>query len=438
MDILIILFLVLLNGIFSLSEMALVSSRKSRLQQWSDEGKGGATIALSLSRDPGYFLSTIQVGITLIGILSGAYGETAFAGKFAAYLGQFSPVEPFADAIALTTVVIVITYLSLIIGELVPKQLALRDPERVATLVARPLHLLSSMMRPLVYFINWSSERSLKLLGVGSAKEQPVTEEEINVLMEHGAEAGVFEKTEQALVANILRLDQQRLESIMTRRDDLAFLDVEDEFEKNRLKLTSNKHARLPVCKGGLENVLGILATKDLLGRSLAGESLDFFSVLRHPLFVPESISTMELLETFKSARNHLALVVDEYGKIQGLVTLNDVLEAIVGDIPSYESAEDSAMVRREDGSWLVDGALPVYKFKNTFALNELPEEELGNFQTMGGFVMMFLGRIPNVSDHFEAGGLRFEVVDMDKNRVDKILVLDERSGADGAAKPVG
>jgi putative hemolysin len=192
------------------------------------------------------------------------------------------------------------------------------------------------------------------------------------------------------------------------------------------------------VCKGGLENVLGILATKDLLGRSLAGESLDFFSVLRHPLFVPESISTMELLETFKSARNHLALVVDEYGKIQGLVTLNDVLEAIVGDIPSYESAEDSAMVRREDGSWLVDGALPVYKFKNTFALNELPEEELGNFQTMGGFVMMFLGRIPNVSDHFEAGGLRFEVVDMDKNRVDKILVLDERSGADGAAKPVG
>jgi len=224
----------------------------------------------------------------------------------------------------------------------------------------------------------------------------------------------------------------------MTRRDDLAFLDVEDEFEKNRLKLTSNKHARLPVCKGGLENVLGILATKDLLGRSLAGESLDFFSVLRHPLFVPESISTMELLETFKSARNHLALVVDEYGKIQGLVTLNDVLEAIVGDIPSYESAEDSAMVRREDGSWLVDGALPVYKFKNTFALNELPEEELGNFQTMGGFVMMFLGRIPNVSDHFEAGGLRFEVVDMDRNRVDKILVLDERSGADGAAKPVG
>jgi putative hemolysin len=295
---------------------------------------------------------------------------------------------------------------------------------------------LSRVSSPLVRFFNLSSEAVLRLVGAREAGEPPVTEEEIKVLMEQGTEAGVFEESEQALVSNILRLDEQPVGAIMTPRVDIFYLDLEQPYEENRKQLLDCPYSRMPVCKDGLDNVLGILESKALMRQSLRGEAIDLTGSLARPLYVPNSISSMELLETFKKNRMHVALVVDEYGEVQGLVTMNDVLEAIVGDIPSAEAAGDEEAVQREDGSWLLDGMLSLDKFKEIFELEELEEEDTGNFHTLGGFVMLRLGRVPAVGDHFEWNGLRFEVMDMDRHRVDRMLVarLPARPAAGPAA----
>ena len=423
MEVLFLAVLILLNGVFALSEIAVVSARKTRLQQWADEGRAGATAALRLANEPGRFLSTIQVGITTIGILSGALAEASVAQTLAGSLAQVPAVAPYSEGIAIGIVVVTITYLSVVIGELVPKRLALINPEAIASVIAQPMQWLSRVSSPLVRFFNLSSEAVLRLVGAREAGEPPVTEEEIKVLMEQGTEAGVFEESEQALVSNILRLDEQRVGAIMTPRVDIFYLDLEQPYEDNRKQLLDCPYSRMPVCKGGLDNVLGILESKALMRQSLRGETVDLTAALARPLYVPNSISSMELLETFKKNRMHVALVVDEYGEVQGLVTMNDVLEAIVGDIPSAEAAGDEEAVQREDGSWLLDGMLSLDKFKEIFELDELEEEDTGNFHTLGGFVMLRLGRVPAVGDRFQWNGLRFEVVDMDRHRVDRVLV---------------
>lgn len=431
MDVLIILLLILLNSAFAMSEMAVVSSRKARLQQQADEGKAGAVAALALASAPGQFLSAIQVGITSIAILNGAFGEATVARALALRIAEIPVLAPYSQAIGLTVVVIAITYLSVVVGELVPKRLALFNPERIAGIMARPMRWFVSAAYPLVQLLNLSSDLVLRLIGGRPAKEPPVTEEEIKVLMEQGTRAGVFEKAEQSLVANVLRMDAQRIAAIMSPRVNIYALDMEASAEEIRRVVIESPYSRIVVCKGGLDNILGILQLKDLLKKiALPGQTFDVLSALQAPVYVPDTLSPIGLLEMFKKTGRPLALVVDEYGDIEGLVTLDDVMEAIVGDIPSAEVPGELLAVRREDGSWLVDGLLPIERFKEIFQLAELPDEDSGRYHTIGGFVMMRLGRVPSIADHFVWEGMRLEVVDMDGNRVDKLLVVPPKPEA--------
>lgn len=423
MDIFIIFVLFFLNGIFAMAEIAIVSSRKVRLQQWAEEGHRGAIAALKLADEPTRFLSTIQIGITLIGILSGAFGEAAIADRLIPYFASVPLLADFARPLALGITVLLITYFSLIIGELVPKRIGMQNPEVLATVLAPPMLLLARATRPLVRFLSLSTETVLRVLGVKKPKEPSITEEEIKVLMEQGAEEGIFERAEQELVENIFSLDEKKVVSIMTQRKDIVALDIDDPLEDNLRIIKESVFTRYPVCKGGFENVLGMIQAKDLLHRLLDDKSVTLEGLVRPPLYVPEAISPMQLLEQFKRTRNHTALVVDEYGEIEGLVSINDVMEAIVGDLPTEASDSDEEIVQRDDGSWLVDGMMSLDDFKEHFDLDMIEGEETGDFQTVAGFVIFMLGRVPATADRVEWGGFTFEVVDMDRTRVDKLLV---------------
>jgi putative hemolysin len=424
MDIVLLLCLILLNGVLAMSEIAVVSSRKSRLQRLADDGSPGAESALELSNEPSTFLSTVQVGITTVGILSGAIGEAALADPLAAWLAGFPLLADHAKGIALTLVVIMLTYFSVVIGELVPKRLGLLAPETIASLVAPPMNVLSRVARPLVWLLSSSSSLLLRLISTRRSDEPPVTNDEINVLMGQGAEAGVFHESEQILVSNVLRLDEQRIGAIMTHRNDIYTLDLEQPESQIRKQLAESPYTRIVVCRDGLDHIVGILRSADLLKSAMAGEPLEIDKLLRPPLYVPEGVTTTHLLESFRKARQQCALIVDEYGELQGLVTLTDVLTSIVGEIPSSDLAEDQDIVVREDGSWLVDGSVTVERLKLFFKIDgELPGEEENAFNTLGGLVMFILGRIPLVTDRFEVAGYRIEVVDMDKNRVDKVWI---------------
>lgn len=424
MDLLIILSLILLNGVFAMSEIAVVSSRKVRLQQRADAGSNGAASALQLANEPGHFLSTIQVGITTIGIFSGAFGEATLAAPLAAWLQQVPVLAPYARPVSVALVVMLITYLSVVLGELVPKRLALHNPEGLATLFARPMQWLGRIAAPLVALFSKSSELLLRLLGSKPDGEAPVTDEEIKVLMQQGTEAGVFESSERQLVANVLRMDNLNLNQIMTPRIDVVAVDIGEPIEQIRAQLLACNYSRLLVCRDGLDQVVGVVYAKDLLNQLLNGKSLDVQASMRTPLYVPETVAPMQLMALFKRHRETFALVVDEYGDVQGIVTLADIMEAIVGHLPSEAAGERQDIVRRDDGSWLVDGRLAIDKLKEALALTELPDEESGNYHTVSGLVMTALGRVPKTADHFDWQGYRFEVVDMDRNRVDKLLVV--------------
>ncbi|MBD2346249.1 hemolysin family protein [Anabaena subtropica] len=423
-EILIILVLILANGVFSMSEMAVVSARKVRLQQLANQGDAKARAALKLAESPNNFLSTIQIGISLIGILTGAFGGATIASRLVVYVRLIPFLVPYSEAIAFGIVVLLITYLSLIIGELVPKRLALNNPERIATVVALPMRALAALASPAVHLLSASTEMVLRVLGITPSVEPQVTEEEIKILIEQGTEAGTFEEAEQNMVERVFRLGDRPVTSLMSPRPDIIWLDLDDTPEENRQKMSENGYSRYPVCQGGLDNVLGIIPVTDLLARSLRGDSLDLTVGLRQPVFVPESTRGLKVLELFKQTITHMALVVDEYGVIQGLVTLNDIMSEIVGDVPSDDGEEEPQAVQREDGSWLLDGMLGVEEFFELFEMEEWESEERGSYQTLGGFVITHLGRIPAAADHFEWHGMRIEVMDMDGNRVDKVLVV--------------
>ncbi len=418
-----ILLLIFLNGVFAMSEMAIVSARKVRLQQLGESGNRGAYKALELAEQPTRFLSTIQVGITSIGILSGALGEEAIAKPLLPYLQSIPSVAPYADKLALTVTVLVITYLSLIVGELVPKRLALNFPERIAALIARPMHGLSLAALPAVKLLSYSVELALWLLQIKPKNEPSITEEEIKLLLAQGTKEGVFEESEYRFMENILRLDDRKVGSIMTPRKDIIWLDLHKSFEENRQLIVDHTHLVLPLCDGGLETITGFVKTKDILDRVLMGDQTELSKIAVNMLFVPDSMTLMGLLEQFRNAHLHTALVVDEYGEIDGLVALSDVLEAIVGNLPAGGQEEKPNIVQREDGSWLVDGMLDIHQLKEQFNLNELSKQRDEDFHTVGGFVMLHLGHLPKATDHFEFEGLRFEVLDMDGNRVDKVLI---------------
>lgn len=427
MDIALLLILILVNGLFAMSEIAVVSSRKSRLQNLADDGSLGAQAALSLHQEPASFFSTIQVGITSVGILSGAIGEAALADPLAEWLGGIPLVAPYARTMALTITVVGLTYFSVVVGELVPKRLAMLAPEGIAALIARPMMVLARLTHPLVVILSSSCSAILSLIGARAREESPVTNDEINVLMEQGAEAGVFHESEQELVSNVLRLDEQRIAAIMTPRREMFVVDLDEDEETVRQRIVDTEFSRLVVCRDGLDNILGILQTGDLLKKALPGHCItatDVESVLHPPLYVPESVTTTQLLESFRRARLQFALIVDEYGDVQGLVTLTDVLASIVGELSVPEAPEDRDMLQREDGSWLIDGDVGIERLKSVLDIDDgLPGEDERSFHTLGGFIMHTLGRIPSPTDHFEATGWRFEVMDMDGNRVDKVLV---------------
>ena len=416
-DVLLIFVLLVANGLFSMSEMAVISSRKTKLQQLANEGDKKASAALDLANEPNHFLSTIQIGITLIAMLTGAFGGATISEHLAAQLNKIPSLTPYSEAISLTIVVLSLSYFSLIIGELAPKRLALHNPERIASVVAGPMRFLSLVAFPIVRLLSLSTDLVVRVLGIKSPNESLVTEEEIQILLQEGTEAGVFEEAEQDMVEGVFRLGDRRVSALMTPWTEVVWLDVNDSPEEILRTLTDSSYSRFPVCDGGLNNVLGVVSAKDLLVRSLAGHPLDLKATLHKPLFVPESMAASTLLERFKGSRSHLALVIDEYGGLAGLVTINDILEEIVGDI----GLDEPQAVQRQDGSWLLDGMLLVEDFMKLFNVSKLPDE--GEYQTLGGLVMMRIGRVPSAGDGFEWDRFRFEVMDMDGNRVDKVLM---------------
>lgn len=422
-EILVIIFLIIANGIFAMSEIAVVSSRKTRLQQKAEGGDSGARTALEMANSPGGFLSTIQVGITLIGTTAGAYGGATISEDLALRLAKIPGLGPYSDALSIAAVVLAITYLAIVLGELVPKRLALSRPERIASFMAPSMAAFSFIISPAVNVLNASTELVLKIFGVKPSEEPQVTEEEIKVLIDLGATTGVIEEEEQDIVERVFRLGDQRADAIMTPESEVVWLDIEDSADEMQRKITSGSYSLFPVCRGGLDHVLGVVQAKDLLSCIMKDQKVDLKSHMLSPLFVPESMRALKVLERFKRTGIHLAIVVDEYGSVRGIVTLTDILEALVGDIPHIEELAEPQILKLEDGSWLVDGMLPIDDFKDAFHIVDLPGEESGRYQTVGGLVMMHLEKIPAAGDRFEWGDYRFEVIDMDEHRVDKIMV---------------
>ena len=421
-----ILLLIFGNAVFSMSEIAVVSSRKARLERHAREGRSGARSALDLARRPTDFLATVQLGMTLMGVLAGAFGGATFADRVAERLREVPRLAPYAGAIALALVVAPITYFTLVLGELVPKRLALNHPERIAAALARPMRVLSQVMKPLVRLLSGSTTVVLRLLRARASSEPEVTEEEITLLIAQGIEVGTFEQAEREMVERVFRLGDLRVAQLMTPRRRIVWLDVNDSPAEIARKIAADPFSRYPVAEGSLDNCIGFVRSRDLLSTTLARGGIDLRACLRQPLLLPENTRMFKVLERFRSAGVHLAIVIDEYGGIEGLVTLNDVLEAILGDMPGADERSEPVVVRREDGSWLVDGSISVADLKEELHLARLPGEERGGYRTLGGLTMHQLGRVPSTGDHFHLGGFRFEVVDMDGRLVDKVLVSAE------------
>ncbi len=424
-EIAIILILILINGVLAMSEAALVASRKARLQQKESEGHKSATLAIKLLEDPNIFLSAVQIGITLIGVLAGAVGGATLSEKLALVLVNIPYIGEYSQSIALGVVVVVITILSLWLGELVPKRLGINSPEQIAIAMARPVLLISKVFSPFIKLMSSATNFVLKLIGVNPSDDPPITEEELQMLISQGTEAGVFEESEQDMVEGVFSLDDQRIYSLMTPRTEVVWLDVSDSVEEILEKIADSSYSRFPVRQDSLETILGIVKSRDLLVASLSGKEINLKELAKPAFFIPETTVASKALEVLKKNNTEMLLVVDEFGGFQGVLTINDILEEIVGDM----EGEEPQATQRQDGSWLLDGMLEVDEFKEIFNLSTLPHE--GEYETLSGFVMASLGHIPKTTDHFEWHNLRFEVIDMDGRRVDKVLVTSKHQPID-------
>lgn len=417
------MLLIMANGIFAMSEIALVAARKSRLQDRAEKGDHKAKAALELANQPNQFLSTVQIGITLVGILAGAFGGRTLANKLAAYLSVVPGVQAYSEAIAVVLIVICITYFSVIIGELVPKRIALTHPESIAAFMAIPMRMVSAISSPVVRLLTLSTDAIFRLVGSEPVQQPLVTEEEVRTLIKQGTAAGVFEASEQDMIEAVISLGDKSARALMTPRTQIVWFDLNDSAVEIRKKISESGHSRFPVCRGGLDDVVGVAQAKDLLASALAGKSIDLSELLQQPAFVPRSMAALQVLEQIKASGSHLVLVVDEYGGIEGLLTHHDILEAIAGEMPFGKTPVESKAVQRSDGSWLLDGMLTVDEFKEIFHLDSLPGEKRDAYQTLGGFLFTQMGRVPSVPDRFEWNDLCFEIVDMDGKRIDKVLV---------------
>jgi len=416
-EIILIFILVLVNAFLAMSEAALVASRKARLQQQASEGNKSSALALKLIEDPNIFLSTIQIGITLIGVLAGAVGGATISEALAVTLQNVPYIGEYSVSISLGIVVVVITILTIWLGELVPKRLGLNNPEKIAQLVAGPMLIISKVFARLIKLLSGATNFVLRLIGVDPSAEPPVTEEEIHLLIDQGTQAGVFQEAEQDMVEGIFSLGDSRVYSLMTPRTELVWLDVTDSIEEIRQKIAECSFSRFPVRQDSLETIVGIVKSRDLLVESLSGKEIDLKALLKPAFFIPETMFASRALELFKEKNTELLLVVDEFGGLQGLLTINDILEEIVGAM----EFEEPQATQRQDGSWLLDGMLEVDEFKELFDFKALPHED--EYETLSGFMMTSLGRVPQAADNFDWNGFRFEVMDMDGRRVDKVLV---------------
>ncbi|MDR7150898.1 putative hemolysin [Hydrogenophaga palleronii] len=422
MEIAILFALILLNGLFAMSELALVSARKVRLQKLVDEGDKSAVAAVKLGEDPTRFLSTIQIGITSIGVLNGIVGEAALAAPLATWLTVIGVPTPYSAYAATGLVVVVITYFSIVVGELVPKRIGQSHPETLARWVARPIDWLAIATKPFVLLLSISTKGLLRLLGVKESSGSAVTEEEIHAMLAEGTTAGVIESHEHTMVRNVFRLDDRQIGSLMVPRSDVVLLDLDETFEVNMARVEASDHARFPVVRGDMNNLTGVVNARKWLSQALRGGSRDLSDQpLQPPLYVPETITGMELLDNFRQSDVHMAFVIDEYGEVQGIVTLQDLIEAITGEF-SPRDPETSWAMQREDGSWLLDGHIPVPELKDRLMLDAVPDEERGRYHTLSGMMMLLTGRLPKVTDTVTWEGWRLEIVDMDGRTIDKVL----------------
>jgi putative hemolysin len=423
MDVTLLIFLILLNGLFAMSEMALSASRKARLQVMVESGESGAQAAMDLHENPTKFLSTVQIGITSIGVLNGIVGEAAFSEPLATWVVSVFHLHPRTASITATAlVVMLITVLTIIFGELVPKRVGQMYPENVARLVATPMNWLSTATRPLVLLLSTCTNGVLRLMGIRGGPSRAVTEEEIAASLEEGLDAGVIEEQEHQMVRNVFRLDDRQIGSMMIPRAEIVWLDINASTDEVLAQVGEHGHTRYPVCRSSLDEVVGVLTVHTLLAPVARGERASLEQHVTPPVFVPETLSGMELLDHFKQSKADLVFVVDEYGAVQGVITERDVLEAITGELGT-QADEDAWAVQRDDKSWLMDGLIPVPELKDRLELKELPEEDRGRYNTLAGMIMLLLGRLPRTTDRVEWQGWRFEVVDLDGKRVDKVLV---------------
>ncbi len=421
MEVLFLLALIMLNGVFAMSEISVVTARRARLKKLAGEGDKGAATALQLGEDPTLFLSTVQVGITSISILNGIIGESVLAEPLAKWLLAQGIAGKTAAVASTALVVIVITYVSIVIGELVPKRIGQIKPETIARAVARPMRVLSLVTRPFVKLLSLSTHALLALLGIKQTGAQKVTQEEIRDVLQEGSESGAIEQGEHEIVKNVFGLDDRQLTSLMIPRSEIVQVDIERPLEECLQVITEAHHSRFPLVRGSLHDVLGVLHVKEVLGFALRGEKPVLTSNLQPCIYVPETLTGMELVESFRDNHISVAFVVDERGEVKGLVTLHDLLEAVLGEFTPADPAEAWA-VRRGDGSWLLDGGIPVPELRQHLALRSVPEEGKARYHTLSGLMMLLLARIPRAGDAVEWDGWRLEVVDMDGRRIDKVL----------------
>jgi putative hemolysin len=424
-EILLITGLILLNGALSLAEMAIVSSKKLRLQSLAENGNSGAKTAIALAENPSSFLASIQIGITLVAILTGVFGGATIADEIGKMVATVSWLVPYSEGIGLGIVVVVVTFLSLVFGELVPKRVALGNAERVAAFMAPPIHLVSIVARPAVRVLTASTEATIKLLGIKASDDQAVTEEEVKGMIDQGTQSGAFAKAEGSMMKRVLSFGDRRVGELMTQRIQMVALDIDAPFQENIAKIMAAPHTYFPVYQDTTDHLIGVVSNKSILDCMIRKQSLvvEIRECLWEPLFVSERMATLNLLEKFKETRKHLALVVDEYGSTVGIITLTDLMEAIVGDLPAEQEDDGTGVTRREDGTLLIDGLFPIYELTELLNTEDPHDDVEGDFQTLGGFVMHRLGKIPREGDQFTWEGYRFEVMDMDRHRVDKILV---------------
>ena len=424
-SIVIIVVLIVVNGIFSMSELAVVSSRKGKLQKMYNDGKKHAKTAIDLMENPNQFLSTIQIGITLIGILTGAFGGATLSDPLNAII---SPYIPYSEIVSTIVVVIITTYLSLVVGELVPKRVALNNPENIAVKVAKWMKLLSKASGPFVVILSKSTNGLLRLMGISHEENNAITEEEIELMIEEGRVEGTIEKEEEDIIKRVFKLDDQKVDMIMTPRNEIVWIDLEDTPEENQNKIIESKRSIFPVASGELDDFIGVVQAKDILSVLFKEEDLEIEDIIKDPLVVPESLEALELVKQFKENKEyvHMSLVVDEFGSLTGLITLNDLLEGIVGDIPGIDETDDPIAIKRNDDSWLIDGRYQIDRFKELFDFDgEFPDEKEDNFTTIAGFILSYCGKIPTDGETFKWDRFCFEIMDMDGHQIDKILVTD-------------